>query len=199
MESPVADESGNASPNIPVKSPQTKETVLAAKILKEFNITEESIPVDMDPILKKYGFTVKKARLPESLATVLDTREDAPVLLLDESLDDAETRVAKAHCLGHVLMDADFKGIRTDGKKNLMSLLNQKFDEEERSADLFAVSLILPMDLVAKQLLRHSAKGQSDKEAAETTAGSFGVGLIIFLLVIAFFTILASDGGKESK
>lgn len=175
-------------------SSATKEERLAADILEEFGITKEQLPVDVDAILAAKGFVVREEELPESLAAVLDTRQEGkPVLLVDKNQDEKQLRFVKACELGHFLLDKDFRGVRTDKKSPLANIPSASYtDAHALNAERFAYALLMPKTLLSEQVRDNADK--SDDDLAGKLGTIFGVSAIA---AVAGLVLYALFGGKE--
>ncbi len=173
------------------------EAQVAERILDEFGITRDTLPVDMDMILAAKGFAVRERKLPEDLAAVLDTRTAGkPLLLLDEHLDPEKKRFVKACELGHFLLDGDFSGVRMDKKAFLpQSLSGTMADESERRANRFAYALLMPKKILEEQARKNT--GKSDDDFAATLAAIFGVSALVVAVGLVISALLGDKGKKK--
>lgn len=103
---------------------------LAERVIEEDGITKEQLLVDVDAVLAAKDFAVSERELPENLAAVLDTCVDGkPILPVDKNQTAERKRFVKVSELGHFLLDADFKDVRTDKKSPLVGVLGAHSDK----------------------------------------------------------------------
>jgi len=154
---------------------------LLAKRLIE-RLDPPKIPVDVGAIARSLGAEVRLQRADETLSGFLlrDAVRGRTIIGVNAEQHPNRRRFTIAHEIGHLLLH-EGAAIRIDSTQNVfrLSLRNVASSTgevlEEREANLFAAELLLPSDLVARELARHVNLDLHDEDDVRALADRFEV------------------------
>jgi Zn-dependent peptidase ImmA (M78 family) len=143
-----------------------------ADILAHYNLY--SIPVNILVLASKLGIRVFEEALPEDISGILDLR-NMPIIMVNQDHVLNRQRFSIAHEIGHFLLHRP-TGIHVDKKtyyRNSKSA--QGLDEIEIEANRFAAELLMPADLVIREIENYSDLIDSNDDVISVLADSFKV------------------------
>lgn len=126
------------------------EVMAARSIIEQFEVTENTLPVDIESIAMQKGVSVIYRELPDDISGVLDTHvPNMPVIIVNINHSKQRQRFSIAHELGHYILHTGFAGLRVDKQTFFRNSLSEVgIDTEEIQANRFAAELLMPQDIV---------------------------------------------------
>jgi Zn-dependent peptidase ImmA (M78 family) len=149
-----------------------RSDISPADILVRYNLY--SIPVDVLALAGKLGIRVFEEALPEDISGILDLR-NMPIIMVNQDHVLNRQRFSIAHEIGHFLLHRP-TGIHVDKKtyyRNSKSA--ERLDEIEIEANRFAAELLMPTNLVIREIERYSDLIDSNDDVISVLADSFKV------------------------
>jgi Zn-dependent peptidase ImmA (M78 family) len=143
-----------------------------ADILVQYNLY--SIPVNVLVLASKLGIRVFEEALPEDISGILDLR-NMPIIMVNQDHVLNRQRFSIAHEIGHFLLHRP-TGIHVDKKTYYRnSKSTEGLDKIEIEANRFAAELLMPTDLVIREIEKYSDLIDSNDDVISVLADSFKV------------------------
>lgn len=130
-------------------------------------------PVDVRKIARSEGFRISYEELDDDLSGFLLKGSKQFVIGVNSSNAVTRQRFTIAHECGHAFLH-DFDDLHIDFIKLRSSLSSKAVDVEEIEANTFAASLLMPEQLLTKDLLEWGGDVHSDESLAQL-ADAYGV------------------------
>jgi Zn-dependent peptidase ImmA (M78 family) len=147
----------------------------AERVLTEAALT--SLPIDVYRVARHLRVRIEKADLGDDVSGVLVRNEDTAVVGVHYSHHPNRQRFTIAHELGHFLLhDGGTYIDRGTYVRFRDSASGSGSDKEERDANQFAAALLMPRDVVARELSQQPFD-LADDAALMTVARKFGVSI----------------------
>lgn len=127
--------------------------------------------------------------LPDNSDGSFRVRNGFPTLIYRRSLSEAERRFRLAHLAGHALIHKKGKFHCSDRPRKEAYPPKGETISPEEEADLFAIELLMPFDMIADELTDHIHKGMAPEEIVEGIAERFGVPVDLAELRLSEFKI----------
>ncbi len=149
----------------------------ARQVLEEFGI--KSAPVPVEEIARRRGIAVRYLALEDELSGMIFNKDGATIIVINLRHPPNRQRFSLAHECGHyelhmaeigseVHVDKKFFALARDAKSSL------GFDRKEIDANRFAAELLVPMEMLAKEL-KGRVVDVEDVELVSELARIFGV------------------------
>lgn len=151
-----------------IKYEDLPEIKAAQKIVKKYNYTKDTLPVDVRQIMLDMGIVVHEKELPDEISGVLDTTSEKPIVLIQKSHDKKRKRFSLAHELGHFILNSSSGSIHLDKHTYFRSNLSSSgIDTDEKKANRFAAELLMPTHILL-ELLREDITDLIDSDESES-------------------------------
>lgn len=147
----------------------------AAQLLERAQALRLPVPVEL--VAHRLGLTVEPAPLGEGVSGVLVISDGSATIGVNQSHPAVRQRFTVAHEIGHYLLhrksgdlfiDKAYTAVFRDTKSSAGE------DRIEVQANLFAAALLMPQDLVLREI-RHCKFDLGDEDALEQLAATFNV------------------------
>ncbi|HLP88195.1 MAG TPA: ImmA/IrrE family metallo-endopeptidase [Nostocaceae cyanobacterium] len=143
----------------------------AKKILESFG---DSLPINLDAILKAYNLSVRKEKLEDKTSGMLVIKDGYAIIGINANHHPNRQRFTIAHELGHFLLHQTVSNIFIDS--SLVFLRDEKASEgtkrQEIEANTFAAELLMP-ELVLIEKAHNLPL--DDDQVVKKLADEFGV------------------------
>jgi len=126
---------------------------------------------------------------PENADGSFRVRNGFPTLIYRRSLSDEERRFRLAHVAGHALIHKRGKFYCSDRPNTATYPPKGEEINKEEEADLFAIELLMPFDMIADELTEHIHGAKEPEDIVEQVAKKFGVPLDLAELRLSEFKI----------
>ncbi|GHU96897.1 hypothetical protein FACS189483_01230 [Spirochaetia bacterium] len=142
------------------------------RLLEEHNI--ENPPVPVDKLVSELGITLLTESLPEEISGILDLR-NKPVIMINSEHFPNRKRFSLAHEIGHFILHKPL-GIHVDKQTYFRSAKSaESLDEYETDANKFAAALLMPEEMVSRELERFTDWLDSNEDVIDILAKKFEV------------------------
>lgn len=171
---------------------QQKLLLKIQSIVRTFALTK--VPIDLPSITKQLNLKVVYSdEIPDTVSGVLDCRNsESPLILINKNKSENHQRFSLAHEIGHYLLHSFDGQLHMDGSMGVFfrSSLegttpspNKSYSVKmEREANVFAAELLMPKDLLEKEV---NSRSQSiDMTLVEELAKIFAVSQIAMAIRI---------------
>jgi Zn-dependent peptidase ImmA (M78 family) len=149
-----------------------KSGISPANILAQYNLY--SIPIDVSTLANKLGIRVFEEALPEDISGILDLR-NMPIIMINKDHVLNRQRFSIAHEIGHFLLHRP-TGIHVDKRTYYRNSKSAEgLDEIEIEANRFAAELLMPTDLVIREIEKYSDLIDSNDDVIFVLANNFKV------------------------
>lgn len=140
---------------------------LIQKVLRECNVTEPPIPIE--DIARKYGLLIRFQALQSDLSGFLYREQEKGVIGINSYHPKVRQRFTIAHEIGHFLLHQNdsLHVDRAVQAKFRNKLSHQGTDEDEIEANLFAAEILMPRELITRDLERIEAIDILDEDFEE--------------------------------
>lgn len=143
-----------------------------ADILAQYNLY--SIPVNVLALASKLGIRVFEEALPEDISGILDLR-NMPIIMVNQDHVRHRQRFSIAHEIGHFVLHRP-RGIHVDKRTYYRNSKSAEgLDDIEIEANRFAAELLMPADLVIREIENYSDLIDSNDDVISVLADSFEV------------------------
>lgn len=152
-----------------MRSPEIKRHV--QKLLREYREATKpvkEVPVPVEKIAKWYGAQVKFSPLDEELSGMVYIKSDTPIIGVNSLHHPNRQRFTIAHELGHLILHRRqlINQVHVDKKFPVLmrdASASTGVELMEIQANNFAASLLMPADLVARELCKQRFDIDDDK------------------------------------
>lgn len=149
----------------------------ANDLLKQFSINKPPIPI-VDIVLGM-GLGIEEDEFGESVSGFIVSKSNKNVIGVNSSESEVRKRFTIAHELGHFLLHSNKKDFIFISKVHYRNDLSSTGElRKEREANSFAASLLMPEELIKKEIQRiekRSKKELSIEELSDQLAKKFNV------------------------
>lgn len=147
----------------------------AANVLKKTGV--EAAPVPIHLVAQRLGLIVESVQLGDEVSGVLVIDGEAGVIGYNASHPGVRQRFTIAHEIGHYLLHRTDSSLFID-QRYFMAFRDQRSsdgsDPREREANAFAACLLMPSQLVRREL-EHQSFDLADEEGLQALAETFQV------------------------
>ncbi|MDR2407006.1 MAG: ImmA/IrrE family metallo-endopeptidase [Bacteroidales bacterium] len=149
-----------------------RPSISPAVILAQYNLY--SIPVNVLALASEIGIRVFEEALPEDISGILDLR-NMPIIMVNQDHVRNRQRFSIAHEIGHFLLHRP-TGIHVDKRTYYRNSKSAEgLDDIEIEANRFAAELLMPSDLVIREIEKYSDLIDSNDDVISVLADSFEV------------------------
>ena len=163
----------------------TKQKIreLVEGILKEASIKTPPVPVDL--LIRRQGIEIVRKNLDDETSgfVYVDPKANSTVIGLNVSHSRTRQRFTLAHELGHFVMHKSTGGhLHVDDKDFFVRFRDKHSqdgsDQQEREANAFAAELLMPTQLIERDVRQlKDGVSMSDEKAIRAMANRYGVSL----------------------
>lgn len=145
------------------------------------NIT--SAPVDIEAIAKRCGISVEQTDLGEDISGVLVVRGENATIAYSSNQGDQRKRFTIAHEIGHYALHRNLENdtVFVDRDFIVKYRSNKIYSEvemrQEREANAFAASLLMPKEFIYEELNKESIKYLTETDVIVELARVFNVSI----------------------
>ena len=125
-------------------------SAFAQKVLRSLDIRNSDDLKRLDLIAWRLGALILEKPLGGAEARLITSGQRAIIVVSEATQDIRRKRFSIAHELGHLEMHKSSKHIVICDKKDISYLEQSRIDEQEKEANEFASSLLLPSDLISE-------------------------------------------------
>lgn len=159
---------------MPIRRKRVKS--LARELLRRYEVSSPPVPVEK--IARAEGLAVALKKLEGDISGfLLRQNEGSPLIGVNSHHPRVRQRFTVAHELGHYLL-GDEGALHIDRKFELRlrdNLSSQGVDSDEMEANLFAAELLMPEDLLSRDLEEAQPLDISDDSKVRRLAKRYGV------------------------
>lgn len=127
---------------------------LASNLLRETGCYEYP-PIDVELVARRKGIEVYRHQFSNDVSGLLMTKGDVTLIGVNENNNERRQRFTIAHELGHYTLGHQRQGFFLDSPDKYYTMFNFRNDQsstgeflQEREANAFAASLLMPIDLI---------------------------------------------------
>jgi Zn-dependent peptidase ImmA (M78 family) len=143
-----------------------------SRLLEEYDIKKPPVPVDK--LAHALNIRLISESLPEEISGILDLR-NKPVMMINSGHHLNRRRFSIAHEIGHFILHKPL-GIHVDKQSYFRSAKSaENLEEYEIDANKFAAALLMPEEMVSKELDQFTDWLDSDIDVLAILADTFKV------------------------
>ena len=159
------------------------EIKLAQKIIAQYNYSFDTLPVNIEQIIKDHNIILREESLPGDVSGVLDTRKK-PIILVCKKDPPVRKRFTMAHELGHFLFHARQPSVYMDTKTFFRNSISSEGKHmEEKQANRFASELLMPTNILLNVFDENTSfsNDSDDEDIIHRLADKFEVSISAFV------------------
>lgn len=167
-----------------MKTAMTKNTIEARvrRLLSQMNIVEPFVDVEM--IASRLNVPITRESLAKDISGFLYRENDYAVIVLNKNKSEVRQRFTIAHELGHFLLDHKKNEIHVDKEFSILFRSDRashiKHHDEEIQANAFAATLLMPAEMLEKDL--EAYEGAMDSGDIQRLAARYRVSPEAFVI-----------------
>ena len=115
-----------------------------------------SLPVNLEKIVKSLGIQIKRSELEDNISGFLYLKNETPIICVNKGHSRPRKRFTIAHELGHFILN-HHGDLFIDRARVLYrnTVSHDGIIKEEREANRFAAELLMPEELLVKELIEN--------------------------------------------